>query len=175
MSDPLDLFEGLNTPPVIEPPKKETTYRRIYVNFVSEADVARYAQLISRAITAKTKELWFPPHDGSTVKELFEYDESAFYEAPIQRDRRVNADLSEDLFDYDYDPGFYELHWQNMPEFNQPDAGAVRKISHYFKTDEDVKAFAKTIDQKLTDKTGSIWWPYRPKNDSTDIYWISTT
>jgi hypothetical protein len=177
MSDPLDLFEGLNTPPVIEPPKKTTSYRRVYVNFVTEADVAKYAQLINRRITAKTKELWFPPHEGSAVKnkELFEYSESAFYEAPVsKKSRHADVELGEDLFDCEYDPGFYELHWQDMPLFTQEDAGAVRKISHFFKSDAEVQEFARLIDQNITDKTPSIWWPYRAKNDSTDIYWAST-
>jgi hypothetical protein len=61
-----------------------------------------------------------------------------------------------------------------MPAFNQPDAGAVRKISHFFKNDDEIKAFAKLIKQNITKQTSSIWYPYREKNNVKDLYWIST-
>lgn len=171
----MDLFENLNVDPVIRPPQKNSTYRKIYVNFLNESDVAEYARVINKSITAKTKELWFPPQDESIIKTLFEYDETSFYEEPSTKSRKSQEDnLDVDLFDYEYSPGFYELHWQNMPEFNQPDASAVRKISHYFKDEDEIKAFAKMIKQNITKQTSSIWYPYREKNNVKDLYWIST-
>lgn len=175
MNTPLDLFEGLNSPPQILPPQKKTEWRRIYVNFLQHSDVESFARRVNRSISAKTKELWWPENWNSTIGTLFEVDDSAAYEQPQRRRKQEWDDLNTDLFDYEYEPGFYELHWVGMPRFNQPDSGAVRKITCWFMTGDDVKAFAKTINQNISDKAPSIWYPYREKNNVADLYWISTT
>lgn len=174
MVDPGNLFVGLDAPPQILPPEKKSDWRRIYVNFQRHSDVEAFARCVNRPITGKTKELHFPPHQGSTYAIMFQADEGAFYEEPPQRKQQVHDDLNTDLFDYDYEPGFYEQHWVGMPLFEQPDSAAVRKITCWFKTEDDVKQFADTIDQKIGIKTPSIWFPYRAKNNVSDLYWIST-
>lgn len=49
--------------------------------------------------------------------------------------------------------------WVGMPEFNQEDQLAHRQVIVNFKSDEDVMLFAKLLEQDLTDKTRSIWYP----------------
>ena len=46
-----------------------------------------------------------------------------------------------------------------MPEFNNDDLSPKRQIIISFKTDEDVQLFAKLINQELTTKTKSVWFP----------------
>lgn len=52
--------------------------------------------------------------------------------------------------------------WDGMPEFDQPDATAKRRLIVNFKSDEDARAFGELIGQPLTDKTRSVWHPAVP-------------
>jgi hypothetical protein len=49
--------------------------------------------------------------------------------------------------------------WTGMPEYEHEDQTSYRRLIVHFKTEEDVQAFARLIDQNLTDKTRSIWFP----------------
>tara|TARA_R110000824_G_scaffold41370_3_gene123168 strand:+ start:397 stop:648 length:252 start_codon:yes stop_codon:yes gene_type:complete len=49
--------------------------------------------------------------------------------------------------------------WQDMPEFVQKDKEPLQKIIVSFASLEDVKEFGKLINQNLTYKTKSIWFP----------------
>ena len=53
----------------------------------------------------------------------------------------------------DHDP------WQGMPSYENTDKTSIRSIIVHFKREEDIRDFEKTIDQRLTDKTRSIWFP----------------
>lgn len=54
--------------------------------------------------------------------------------------------------------------WRGMPEYEQPDISGI-VISVHFETREDVEDFARRINQTITDKTRSIWHPYKaPEN-----------
>ena len=55
--------------------------------------------------------------------------------------------------------------WQGMPEYNQPDAESFRRIIVHFDTSQDVEAFARAVNQTITEKTKFIWFPYKaPEN-----------
>lgn len=51
--------------------------------------------------------------------------------------------------------------WDGMPEFVQEKKEPFSKIIIRFDTEEDLKEFAKLINQKLTPKTKSIWFPFK--------------
>lgn len=51
--------------------------------------------------------------------------------------------------------------WEGMPEFVQEEKMGVQQITVHFDTREDVDNFAALIGQKITDKTRSIWHPYK--------------
>ena len=54
--------------------------------------------------------------------------------------------------------------WQNMPEFNQPNAWAFRSIMVHFKNQEAVDEFVRILDRKdVTPVTKFIWFPPEPK------------
>ena len=76
-----------------------------------------------------------------------------------------------DLFEWP--PEFYEIHWRDMPEFNQPKNGAFRQIIVSFEDQEGVDEFAKLIQQTLTNKTKSIWFPDRERNLVSDLFYFS--
>lgn len=66
-----------------------------------------------------------------------------------------------------------KTEWRGMPEFNQPDNGAIRQIIVSFTTEEDIQSFAKLVGQNITKKTKSIWFPRREKNNVVDLFWFS--
>lgn len=52
--------------------------------------------------------------------------------------------------------------WNDMPEYKYSDEiYEYQKILVHFKTEEDLKKFAKLIGQKISHKTDSIWYPQR--------------
>jgi hypothetical protein len=53
--------------------------------------------------------------------------------------------------------------WNGMPEFEQEDKTAARRLIVNFKTESDFQEFAKLIEQDFTDKTKSIWFPAAEK------------
>jgi hypothetical protein len=55
-----------------------------------------------------------------------------------------------------------EGEWKDMPEFHQDDLTSKRKIVVHFRNDDDVKKFEELMDQKITPKQKSLWYPYMP-------------
>jgi|TARA_B100000424_G_C22659492_1_gene362965 dTDP-4-amino-4,6-dideoxygalactose transaminase len=53
----------------------------------------------------------------------------------------------------------WEEHWQDMPEFYQEDLTSKRKIIVHFRNEEDVQKFAKLLNQRITPKSPSLWYP----------------
>jgi len=57
----------------------------------------------------------------------------------------------------DQDADMDEL-WEGMPEFEN-EAGAVKTVYVHFASMDDVAGFAELVDQPITEKTKSIWYP----------------
>lgn len=66
----------------------------------------------------------------------------------------------------------WKEHWVGMPEFEQEDNPPHMKINVSFRNQEDYEEFAKLIDQNLTEKTKSIWYPKLDKDENTLKRWI---
>lgn len=49
--------------------------------------------------------------------------------------------------------------WGDMPEFNQEDKSAYKQLLVNFENEDDFKNFAELIQQNITTKTKSIWYP----------------
>jgi len=54
---------------------------------------------------------------------------------------------------------FTDKEWNGMPEFNQENLAPIKQLIVSFKSYEDYKEFAEIIDQPLTTKTKSVWYP----------------
>lgn len=63
-------------------------------------------------------------------------------------------------------------HWKGMPEFNQPDAEPWKSIVVHFETEKDMLDFAKLMDQRITFKTPSIWFPKVERLAAINKLWI---
>jgi len=66
--------------------------------------------------------------------------------------------VNKNLFD-DLQESFRE-EWQNMPEYVQEDLTPYRVINVRFRNAEDVAEFEKLMEQKITEKQKTIWFPY---------------
>lgn len=63
--------------------------------------------------------------------------------------------------------------WDDMPEFDQPDGEAFHKIIVRFRGEEDLKKFAKLMEQNfVTTKTKSIWYPQLDKKRNSLLRWM---
>jgi hypothetical protein len=51
--------------------------------------------------------------------------------------------------------------WTGMPEFVQEKKEPFKQLIIRFETEEDYLDFQKRIEQKLTNKTKSIWHPFK--------------
>jgi hypothetical protein len=58
------------------------------------------------------------------------------------------------------DPVDWKDEWQGMPEFIQEKIiPYCRQITVRFETEENYEEFGKLVEQNLTDKTKTIWYP----------------
>lgn len=64
---------------------------------------------------------------------------------------------SSDLFPDHED--LHEKEWNGMPEFVQKDLTPLKQLTVSFNSIEDYQEFAELIEQPLTSKTRSIWYP----------------
>ncbi len=56
-------------------------------------------------------------------------------------------------------PEWWENDWQGMPEFKQEDQGAFKSLIVNFENKDDMEAFAELVEQRITFRTQSIWYP----------------
>jgi len=76
----------------------------------------------------------------------------------------------EQLSLFDVSPS-WEKEWRGMPEFVQKNLRPHRSIIVNFKNEEDFKAFSQLIDQRLTSKTDSVWFPKQRIRFRTKAYY----
>lgn len=67
----------------------------------------------------------------------------------------------------------WENEWKDMPEFVQEKKEPYSKIIVRFDTEEDLQEFANLIGQRLTNKTKSIWHPFKPHKSLVKKVWVN--
>lgn len=65
----------------------------------------------------------------------------------------------------------YDAEWAGMPEFDREPL-AFRSIHVHFETQEDVDNFRELLQQNITDKTTSLWYPEKEKRNLKDIGYV---
>lgn len=68
----------------------------------------------------------------------------------------------------------WDEHWQDMPEYKQQDLTPFKSVLVNFRNYEDYKAFAELINQKLTLKTKTIFYPKLDYESAIDRVYINT-
>jgi hypothetical protein len=66
-----------------------------------------------------------------------------------------------------------DSEWINMPEFIQEKQEPYTKLIVRFENKEDFEEFSKLIEQKLTQKTKSIWFPFKSHWGLSVKRWIN--
>ena len=66
--------------------------------------------------------------------------------------KHIDLGLNIDKIDYDKE-------WQGMPEFKQDDLTPHRQLIISFNNDKDIQRFSELIEQTITKKTKSLWYP----------------
>jgi hypothetical protein len=54
----------------------------------------------------------------------------------------------------------FRQEWQDMPEYVQEDLTPYRVINVRFRNAEDVALFEKLMEQKITEKQKTLWFPF---------------
>lgn len=62
--------------------------------------------------------------------------------------------------------------WDNMPEFVQEENEAFAKITVRLRSQEDLDKFIELMDQNVTPKTKSIWYPALDRNRNSLLRWM---
>lgn len=66
-------------------------------------------------------------------------------------------------------------HWRGMPEMATADQRPLFRCVVNFASEEDLRAFERLIDQKITrDSVKSIWYPRLVRRNFKDSRWRST-
>lgn len=84
----------------------------------------------------------------------------------------MGKDKAPSLFDKSEHDWFGEA-WNGMPEFSHEDLTPHSTLLVHFKNEEDRKEFAKFVEQKLTYKTKSIWYPEPEKQTFTQFRYVT--
>jgi len=79
----------------------------------------------------------------------------------------LKVELPDDLYTglrlehIEVNPPDYDIQdeWKGMPECESSDKGPYRQLIISFASEEDIQAFSKLIEQKITPKTKSLWYP----------------
>lgn len=66
----------------------------------------------------------------------------------------------------------YEKEWEGMPEFDNPQK-AFKSIYVHFENIEDFNSFIKIVKQNINEKTKSIWYPEKKRENMKDIGYIN--
>ena len=62
--------------------------------------------------------------------------------------------------------------WDGMPEFEQEDQMAWKRLFVNFANEEDLNHFAQLIGQSVTDRTKSVWYPEAEKHHEANERYI---
>lgn len=70
------------------------------------------------------------------------------------------------------DPDDWKEEWEGMPEFHQEDLTPYRTINIHFRNETDITEFSELMEQGVTDKTKSMWFPILERNTFQDDLYI---
>lgn len=75
-----------------------------------------------------------------------------------------------------FDPKQYEnwqAHWVGMPAFNQKRIKPYNQVIVRFESAEDLKQFSLLVNQKISQKTKSIWFPFKSHwGNNPKMVWV---
>jgi len=104
------------------------------------------------------------------IKESTKYENCIGVKDTSYLDNALPIEMDETLSKKDEKE--WKKNWVGMPEFNQEENPAYKKIIVSFRTKEDFDDFIKRMDQDMTVKTKSIWHPKLDRTANHLMRWI---
>lgn len=83
--------------------------------------------------------------------------------------------LASDLSSFIDDDSVSELwqdHWKGMPEFEQENKKPYKKLNVCFQSKEDFIEFRNLMEQPITEKTKTIWYPAFEREANSLFSWV---
>ena len=65
-----------------------------------------------------------------------------------------------------------DAEWVGMPEYDNNDKTSYKSLKIHFRNEEDIKKFAKLLNQKITSNTKSLWYPALTRETFTDMDYV---
>jgi hypothetical protein len=66
----------------------------------------------------------------------------------------------------------WQEHWKGMPDFEQENKKPYKKLNVCFKTKKDFEDFRKLMEQPMTEKTKTIWYPAFDREANSLFSWV---
>lgn len=143
--------------------KKIKCFKKLIVSFDNPENFKRFSQLLNLHLTMQTKGFWFKGGaEAPAEEELTEFADSVV---------RKNNSKQDEFFEWD-NPRLE--FWKEMPEFIAENLDPFKRVLVFFANEEEYKSFADLIGQKLTDRTQSIWYPYKGITHRSHLRYISS-
>lgn len=102
-------------------------------------------------------------------------EESSQYENFVGKKVVIEEPKKSSLADYlglEDEEKEWKKEWVGMPEYEQEDNPTYKTISMHFRNKEDYEEFAKLIEQPLTMKTKSTWYPRLDRTANSLMRWM---
>tara|TARA_R110000803_G_C11865391_1_gene307718 strand:+ start:62 stop:340 length:279 start_codon:yes stop_codon:yes gene_type:complete len=65
-----------------------------------------------------------------------------------------------------------ENEWEGMPEFHQEDLTPWHQVNVRFKDQKDFEKFAALMEQNITPKQKTLWFPYLPPRMASHFHYV---
>jgi hypothetical protein len=65
-----------------------------------------------------------------------------------------------------------QYEWEGMPEFEQKDLSPWHQVNVRFANEEDFEEFKHRMEQEITPKQKSLWFPFKPHRKASAFVYI---
>jgi hypothetical protein len=108
---------------------------------------------------------------------IVEVEESTEYDNFIRDNEDIEETKPQSIFSFmgvedPDDEVEWKKHWVEMPEFKQENNPPYKKLILNFRNKEDYETFGKLVEQNLSEKTKSIWYPKLDRDENSLKRWI---
>lgn len=161
--------------PSISEKPSEGVYKVIYVHFRTVEDLAEFCSKVGQVIQPKIKEIFYPAHDpdASLFSDITPTKTVVSLDLlKPKRKKKSSASLDVEVTDEADVNAKWREHWKEMPEFEQEENPPFRTVHVKFRTKEHYEAFSECVDQELSDKTKSIWYPKLEITANRFLRWV---
>lgn len=114
---------------------------------------------------------------SSDIKETSSYDNCIDEKEIVQGTLEQFIEI-ETVDDHGDNPDHWKKHWVGMPEFEQKENPTFKTIYIHFRNKEDFDKFCSDYqntvdnDQRITEKTKSLWYPHLNRDENALLRWI---